>query len=180
MTDNTSAIIKDSIRTIPDYPKAGILFRDVTTLLKSPDAFGLACERLKSKSSGFPNFDFVAGIEARGFIFGSVLAYALGKGFVPIRKPGKLPAEIASVDYELEYGRDTVEVHVDAIINGAGYLVVDDLLATGGTANASCSLIENSGGIVAGCMFVVELPDLNGRSVLKDRMVYSILQFEGE
>ena len=178
--ENIGEIIKGSIRTIPDYPKAGILFRDVTTLLKNPEAFRLACEELKSNIGKFSDFDFVAGIEARGFIFGSVLAYALGKGFVPVRKPGKLPAEIASLDYELEYGRDTVEVHVDAIIKGAGYLVVDDLLATGGTANASCKLIENSGGAVAGCLFVVELPDLNGRETLKNRKVYSILQFEGE
>lgn len=180
MSDSKSELIKKSIRTIPDYPRAGILFRDITTLLKNPSAFSMACELLKSKSVKFPDFDFVAGIEARGFVFGSVLAHSLGKGFVLIRKPGKLPAKIASVDYELEYGKDTVEVHVDAIIRGAGYLVVDDLLATGGTANASCTLIENSGGSIAGCMFVVELPDLNGRKILKDRMVYSILQFEGE
>lgn len=180
MVEDIGSVIRNTIRSIPDYPKAGVLFRDITTLLKNAEAFRLACDWLKSRSFEFPDFNYVAGIEARGFIFGSVLAHSLEKGFVPIRKPGKLPAEIVSVDYELEYGKDTVEVHVDAIVEGAGYLVVDDLLATGGTANATCKLIENSGGVVAGCMFVVELPELKGREALKERIVYSILQFEGE
>lgn len=173
-------IIKDSIRTIPDYPKKGILFRDITTMLKDDVAFRTTCEFLVSLSGEFPKFDFVAGIESRGFIFGSVLANVLGKGFIPIRKPGKLPAEVNSVEYELEYGRDTVEVHVDAINEGATYIMLDDLLATGGTANASCQLIENCGGIVSGCLFVVELPDLGGRNKLNNRNVSSIVQFEGE
>ena len=180
MENDRAGIIRDSIRTIPDYPKKGILFRDITTLLKDEVAFRTASECLVSYSGGFPEFDFVAGIESRGFIFGSVLANLLGKGFIPIRKPGKLPAKVSSVDYELEYGKDTVEVHVDAIVGGAGYLVLDDLLATGGTANASCQLIENCGGVVSGCLFVVELTDLKGRKMLKDRIVSSIVQFEGE
>jgi adenine phosphoribosyltransferase len=173
-------VIRDSIRTIPDYPKKGILFRDITTLLKDDVAYRMACDFIRSYAEEFPVFDFVAGIESRGFIFGSVLADRLEKGFIPIRKPGKLPAEVNSVDYELEYGRDTVEVHVDAIVKGKAYLVIDDLLATGGTANASCELIEKCGGIVSGCLFVVELPDLMGRNKLKNRIVSSIVQFEGE
>jgi adenine phosphoribosyltransferase len=173
-------LIRDSIRTIPGYPKQGILFRDITTLLKDPAAFRAACDGLVLLSSGFPEFDYVAGIESRGFIFGSALAQMLGKGFVPIRKPGKLPAKVSSVDYELEYGRDTLEVHLDAVVAGAGYLVLDDLLATGGTANASCLLIEKSGGIVSGCLFVVELANLEGRKMLKNRIVSSLVQFEGE
>ena len=180
MENNGVSVIRDSIRTIPDYPKKGILFRDITTLLKDDVAFRKTCDLLMSFTKKFPVFDFVAGIESRGFIFGSVLADRLGKGFIPIRKPGKLPAEVNSVDYELEYGRDTVEVHVDAIVKGTGYLVIDDLLATGGTANASCELIEKCGGIVSGCLFVVELTDLLGKDKLKNRIVSSIVQFEGE
>ena len=180
MENKGLGVIRNSIRTIPDYPKKGILFRDITTLLKDDVAFRMTCEFLVSYANGFPVFDFVAGIESRGFIFGSVLANRLEKGFIPIRKPGKLPGKVNSVDYELEYGRDTVEVHVDAIVNGAGYLVVDDLLATGGTANASCELIEKCGGIVSGCLFVVELTDLKGQDKLKNRIVSSIVQFEGE
>jgi len=180
MENKGIGVIRNSIRTIPDYPKKGILFRDITTLLKDDVAFRMTSESLVSYASEFAVFDFVVGIESRGFIFGSVLANRLGKGFIPIRKPGKLPGKVNSVDYELEYGRDTVEVHVDAIVNGAGYLVIDDLLATGGTANASCELIEKCGGIVSGCLFVVELTDLRGREKLKNRIVSSIVQFEGE
>jgi len=180
MRSNKINLIRDSIRTIPDYPKKGILFRDITTLLKDEVAFQETNENLMHFSKEFKKFDFVVGIESRGFIFGSVLANRLGKGFIPIRKPGKLPAEVNSVDYELEYGTDTVEVHLDAIKIGYRYLVIDDLLATGGTANASCKLIEKCGGIVVGCLFVVELPDLGGRKTLKNRVVSSIVQFEGE
>ena len=180
MENDRADLIKGSIRTIPDYPKKGILFRDITTLLKDEVAFQETNENLVSHSRGFDTFDFVVGIESRGFIFGSVLANRLGKGFIPIRKPGKLPAEVNSVDYEMEYGTDTIEVHVDAIVKGCRYLVIDDLLATGGTANASCELIEKCGGIVVGCLFVVELPDLKGRKALKNRVVSSLVQFEGE
>jgi len=141
MENDRVKIIRDSIRTIPDYPKRGILFRDITTLLKDDVAFRTTNESLVLLSRKFGAFDFVAGIESRGFIFGAVLARMLGMGFIPIRKPGKLPAEVHSVEYELEYGTDTVEVHIDAIVDGARYLVLDDLLATGGTANASCHLI---------------------------------------
>ncbi len=148
--------------------------------MKDARAFRAACDCLVLHSKKFPAFDFVAGIESRGFIFASVLAQMLGKGFIPIRKPGKLPAEVDSIDYELEYGKDTVEVHVDAIIDGSAYLVLDDLLATGGTADASCRLIEKCGGVVSGCLFVIELTDLRGRSMLKNRIISSIVQFEGE
>lgn len=180
MEDYKVGVIKNSIRTIPDYPKKGVLFRDITTLLKDKVAFHTANERLLLHSRKFPAFDFVIGIESRGFIFGSVLASSLGKGFVPVRKPGKLPSKVEFVNYELEYGTDTVEVHVDAIIKGAGYLVLDDLLATGGTANATCQLIEKCGGVVSGCLFVVELTDLKGRKALNNRLVSSLVQFEGE
>lgn len=180
MEDKKVNIIKESIRSIPDYPKKGIMFRDITTLLKDAEAFGLACDCILEYSGRFPAFDYVAGIESRGFIFGAILANMLNKGFIPVRKPGKLPAQVNSMDYELEYGKDTVEVHVDAIIAGAGYLLVDDLLATGGTALASCQLIENCGGVVSGCVFVIDLPDLEGRKKLKDRIVWSVVQFEGE
>ena len=173
-------LVKKSIRTIPDYPKKGVMFRDVTTLLKDARAFTAASNMLVSKCAEFPDFGYVAGIESRGFIFGSVLAQMLGKGFVPIRKPGKLPGKVCSVDYELEYGRDTLEVHLDAVIKGEGYLVLDDLLATGGTAFASCRLIEECGGLVSGCLFLVELPALGGRNKLNKRIVSSVIKFEGE
>ncbi len=173
-------LVKNSIRTISDYPNKGILFRDITTLLKDAEAFQTTCECLMLRSMEFPPFNFIAGIESRGFIFGAALAQMMGRGFVPIRKPGKLPAEVRSIEYELEYGKDTVEVHIDAIVNGAGYLILDDLLATGGTANASCQLIEKCGGVVTGCLFVIELPALNGRENLKNRVISSIVQFEGE
>jgi adenine phosphoribosyltransferase len=172
--------IRKAIRTIPDYPKKGIQFRDITTLLKNEKAFRWACEMLVSQSRDYPEFDYVAGIESRGFIFGSVLAFLLEKGFVPLRKQGKLPGKVDSVSFALEYGTDTLEVHQDAVKRDAGYLVVDDLLATGGTADASCKLIEQGGGIVSGCLFLIELPELRGRKKLNQRIVSSILRFEGE
>ena len=172
--------IKNAIRSIPDFPAPGILFRDVTTLVKDADAFHESCELMGKAVSEFSRTDYLAGIESRGFVFGSVLANNEGKGLVLVRKPGKLPAKVLSVEYELEYGKDTVEIHADAIIDGSNYLVVDDLLATGGTAEATCRLIEMGGGIVVGCLFLVELPDLKGREKLKNRKVVSIIQFEGE
>lgn len=180
METDEVGLIRNAIRTIPDYPKKGILFRDITTLLKDKEAFRAANKCLLSHSHKFPAFDFVVGIESRGFIFGSVLASALGKGFIPVRKPGKLPSRVEFVNYELEYGTDTLEVHADAIVNGSGYLILDDLLATGGTANATCKLIEKCGGVVSGCLFVIELSDLGGRKTLSNRLVSSLVQFEGE
>jgi adenine phosphoribosyltransferase len=172
--------LKDSIRTIPDFPVRGIMFRDVTTLMKDKKAFGLSCECLLAAVKDMLPFDLIAGIESRGFIYGSILANKTNTGFVPVRKPGKLPARVLSVDYELEYGTDSVEVHIDAIEKGIKYLVVDDLLATGGTAEATCKLIEKGGGTVVGCLFLVELPDLGGRQKLDQRKVVSIIEFEGE
>ena len=172
--------IKNSIRTVPNFPAEGIMFRDLTTLMKDSEAFSLSCDCLESAARDLLPFDKIAGIEARGFVFGSVLADRLGAGFVTVRKPGKLPAETVSVDYELEYGSDTVEVHRDAVVAGEKYLVVYDLLATGGTAEAVCRLIENNGGIMAGCLFLVELTELAGREKLEGRNVVSILGFEGK
>lgn len=177
--DNVS-IIKGAIRSIPDFPTKGILFRDITTLIKDPGAFRLSCDMMVDGAGGFPAFDFLAGIESRGFIYGSVLSNMLRKGLVLVRKPGKLPARVLSMGYELEYGRDTIEIHEDAIIKGNKYLVVDDLLATGGTAEATSKLIESGGGIVAGCLFLVELSELGGRKMLNNRKVVSIVQFEGK
>ena len=173
-------LIKESIRAVPDFPSPGILFRDVTTLMKDSEAYRVSCECMELSAKDFEVFDYVVGIESRGFIFGSVLADKLVKGFVPVRKPGKLPARVLSMEYELEYGRDAIEVHVDAIEKGASYLIVDDLLATGGTAEASCKLIEKGGGVVVGCLFLIELPDLGGRQKLMNRKVVSIVQFEEE
>jgi adenine phosphoribosyltransferase len=178
--DKDRKMVRRAIRTIPDYPKKGILFRDVTTLLKDAGAFAAANNLLEARAVEIPDFKYVAGIESRGFIFGSVLARTMGKGFVPIRKPGKLPGKVCSVDYRLEYGSGKLEVHLDAITEGEQYLVLDDLLATGGTAFASCQLIEQCGGLVSGCLFLVELPDLGGRELLNKRIVSSVIQFEGE
>ena len=180
MKKKNLTIVRESIRAIPDFPSPGILFRDVTTLMKDKDAFRISCELLEKSAKEFEGVEYVAGIESRGFVFGSVLADRLKTGFIPVRKPGKLPSDILSIDYKLEYGSDTVEVHVDAIEKGAIYLVVDDLLATGGTADASCRLIEKGGGVVLACLFLVELPDLDGRNKLKGRKVVSIVRFEGE
>ena len=172
-------LIKELIRDVPNFPIEGIVFKDITTLLKDPNGYSETLDILYylAKNKGVTK---VVGIESRGFIFGGALAEKLNAGFVPIRKPGKLPAKTVSESYELEYGTDTVEVHVDAIVKGCRYLVIDDLLATGGTAHASCELIEKCGGIVVGCLFVVELPDLKGRKALKNRVVSSLVQFEGE
>src|SRR4030042_6323754 len=155
--------IKTRIRTIPDYPKKGIMFRDITTLIKDPVGFRLVIDTLTQRYiTGDIPIDLIVGIEARGFIIGGALSYTLGKGFVPIRKMGKLPAEVVRHEYELEYGRDTVEVHKDAIGKGTKILVVDDLLATGGTALAAASLVEKLGGSVSELAFIVNLPEAGG------------------
>jgi adenine phosphoribosyltransferase len=172
--------LKKSIRSVPDFPVEGIMFRDVTTLMKDPLAFRESCQAMEDSCDKFRGIDFFAGIEARGFIYASVLSDRKKSGLVLIRKPGKLPSETLSVDYELEYGKDRIEVHADSISPGSRYLVVDDLLATGGTAAAACRLIEQGGGVIAGCLFLVELPDLNGRSKLEKYTVVSLLDFEGE
>ena len=164
------------IRAIPDFPKTGITFRDITPLVKDPHCMKLAVSELIIPFRGH-NIRYVAGMEARGFIFGALAASALGVGFIPLRKPGRLPYQISSVSYDLEYGAASLEMHVDAINRGDPLLVVDDLLATGGTAKASCELIEHAGGEIIGCAFVVELDSLGGREKLAGRTVHSLIQF---
>jgi adenine phosphoribosyltransferase len=173
--------IKSRIRTVPHYPKQGVMFRDITTLLKDPVGFRVTITELANRYAG-ARIDRVAGIEARGFIVGAALAYHLGVGFVPIRKKGKLPAETVGQDYELEYGTDRIEMHADAVSQGERVLLVDDLIATGGTAIAACKLIESMGGTVVECCFVIDLPDLGGRArlVKLGHKVFALCAFEGD
>jgi adenine phosphoribosyltransferase len=171
--------IKSKIRGIPDFPKPGIMFRDITTLLADNEGMKKVLEILYNRYKD-RGLDAVAGIESRGFIFGSMLADKLGISFVPIRKPGKLPAEVVSEEYDLEYGSDKIEVHKDAIKVGERVLITDDLIATGGTLGAACNLIEKIGGIVEECALVVELPDLKGREKLSKWDVFSVVEFKGE
>ncbi len=173
--------IKELIRTIPDHPKPGIKFRDITTLLPDPAGNRPTVTQLAEPFGG-GQIQKVAGVEARGFIFGLAVAMQLDVGFVPIRKPGKLPWETVGEDYELEYGTDRVEIHCDAIQAGERVLLVDDLIATGGTAAAAIRVIERVGGMVEACAFVIELPDLGGRSRVEadGRRILSICSFEGE
>jgi adenine phosphoribosyltransferase len=168
--------LRAAVRDIPDFPKEGILFRDITTLLLDPAAHRLAVKALADPFRDSPP-DQVLGIESRGFIFGSTLALELDAGFVLARKPGKLPAETEAASYDLEYGSDSIEVHKDAIRPGSRILVVDDLIATGGTAKAACDLVERLGGHVAGVLFLIELTGLNGRDLLGERPVFSILRY---
>jgi adenine phosphoribosyltransferase len=173
--------IKSHIRTVPHYPKRGVMFRDITTLLKDPVGFRITITELVNRYKGM-EIDRVAGIEARGFILGAAVAFQLGLGFVPIRKKGKLPAETIGHDYDLEYGTDRIEMHVDAVSAGDRLLLVDDLIATGGTAEAACKLIQNMGGEVVECCFVIDLPDLGGRKKLEAQghKVFSLCEFEGD
>jgi len=173
--------IKSRIRTIPHYPKQGIMFRDITTLLKDPVGFRITIQEIANRYVG-QKIDKVAGIESRGFIVGAPVAFSLGVGFVPIRKRGKLPAEAIGHDYELEYGRDRIEIHVDAISPGDRVLLLDDLVATGGTAEAASQLIQKMGGIVVECCFVIDLPDIGGRKRLEGHglKVFSLCEFEGD
>lgn len=173
--------IKSLIRTIPHYPKQGIQFRDITTLLKDPIGFRMVVDALAQHYAS-QHIDKIAGIEARGFIVGAALAYKLGVGFVPIRKSGKLPAETIGHDYALEYGADRVEIHTDAIAQGEQVLLVDDLIATGGTAEAAAALIQKLGGVVMGSAFVINLPDLGGSKRLaeSDLKPFSLCEFEGD
>ena len=153
------------MRDVPDFPKPGIMFRDVTTVLRDPVAWRATVDQMCDAVDAW-DFDVVVGVESRGFILGSAMAYQLGVGFVPVRKPGKLPAAVHAVDYQLEYGLDSLEIHQDALDPGHRVLVVDDLLATGGTAAASIGLVEAAGGTVAGTCVLVELIDLGGRALL--------------
>ncbi len=175
--------IKSKIRTIPDHPKKGIMFRDITTLIKDPVGFRLVIDNFTQRYiADEVDFDVIVGIEARGFIIGGALSYTLGKGFIPIRKVGKLPAEVESHEYDLEYGTDTVEIHRDAIVDGMKVLVVDDLLATGGTALAAAALIKKLGGRVAEMSFIVNLPEVGGEARLREKgySVYCLTEFEGD
>jgi adenine phosphoribosyltransferase len=175
--------IKSKIRTIPDYPKKGIMFRDITTLIKDPVGFRLVIDSLTQRYiKGDVAFDIIVGIESRGFIIGGALSYTLGKGFVPIRKAGKLPAEKITHEYDLEYGTDRIEMHIDAIEQGARVLLIDDLLATGGTALAAAALVEKLGGPIAEMAFIVDLPDVGGSRRLKEKgyKIFALTEFEGE
>lgn len=173
--------IKSRIRTIPHYPKQGVMYRDITTLLKDPVGFRATINELVNRYTG-AKIDMVAAVEARGFIIGAALAFQLGVGFVPIRKKGKLPAETIGHDYDLEYGTDRIEMHVDAVSKGDCVLLVDDLIATGGTAEAACKLVESMGGKIVECCFVVDLPDLGGCKRLKKngQKVFALCEFEGD
>ncbi len=175
--------IKSRIRTIPDYPKEGIMFRDITTLIKDPAGLRLVIDTFCQRylENGVP-FDSIVGIEARGFIIGGALAYTLGKGFVPIRKAGKLPGEVEKEEYALEYGTDTIEIHKDGLAKGEKVLVIDDLLATGGTALASAALIEKLGAEIVEMAFIVNLPDIGGEGKLQEKGydIFSLTEFEGE
>lgn len=174
-------MLKERIRTIPDFPKPGIQFRDVTTLLGDGPGFRAAVDRLVDIHSD-GRVDKVAGIEARGFILGGAIAHQLQCGFVPVRKKGKLPWHTLAEEYALEYGTDTLEIHEDAIAAGEHVLIVDDLIATGGTAEAAIKLVERAGGTVVACSFVIDLPDLGGRKKLEalGKEVITLVEFEGE
>lgn len=169
--------LKTLIREVPDFPKPGINFYDITTLLKHPDGLRETVDALAAEYEG-EKVDSVIGVEARGFIFAPALAYHLGAGFVPVRKPKKLPAECVSISYDLEYGQDTLEIHRDAIGHGHRVIIADDLLATGGTAKAVCNLVEELGGTVAGLVFVVELEFLPGRKKLEGYDVRSLIKYQ--
>jgi len=168
--------LKKYIRDIPDFPKKGIIFKDITTLLKEPQVFKYAVDTLTDNYKNAA-IDKVVSVEARGYIFGGVLAYNLNCGFIPVRKPGKLPAETVSMDYTLEYGKNTIEIHKDAIKSGEKVLVFDDLLATGGTVLATCQLIEQLGGNVISCAFLITLTFLNGVEKLKDYSMFSLIEY---
>lgn len=171
--------IKSKIRTIPHWPKKNIMFRDITTLLKNPEGLKETIDLLYKRYVD-KKIDTVIGIESRGFILGAPLAYLLGCGFVPVRKPGKLPAECESEEYSLEYGKDKIEIHKDAIKKADRVLIVDDLLATGGTIHAARKLVNKLEGKIIECAFVVELPDLKGREKNKGEHIFSIVKFEGK
>ncbi|MFH2129431.1 MAG: adenine phosphoribosyltransferase [bacterium] len=171
--------LKDKIRSIPDWPIKGVIFRDITTVLQDPAAFRESIDLLYERYRSM-KIDRIVGIDARGFIFGAVLAYKLNLSFVPVRKKGKLPFKTISAEYDLEYGKDTVEMHADAIEKGDRVLIVDDLIATGGTVAAAVELVEKLGGSVVECAFLVELPDLKGREKIKGVPIFSLMAFEGE
>jgi adenine phosphoribosyltransferase len=168
--------IRALIRDVPDFPKKGIVFKDITPVLRDGPAFGRVVAAMEAYAVE-RGADLIAGIEARGFIFGAALAARMNRGFIPVRKKGKLPWDTVSQTYALEYGKDTVEVHKDAVEKGRRVLVVDDVLATGGTMAATCKLVEKAGGVVAGCAFLIELSFLKGRSRIKGRRILSLVKY---
>ena len=168
--------LKAKIRDIPDFPEAGIIFRDITPLVADPATLQLSVYQLLQPFLG-ETINAVAGMEARGFIFGSLVAWELSVGFIPLRKPGKLPYDVQSASYDLEYGSAALEMHTDAVNPGDRILLIDDLIATGGTAEASCKLVEELGGEIVGCAFVIELDALNGREKLSNYRVHSLLHY---
>ncbi len=171
--------VEDYIRTIPDFPEKGIMFRDVTTVLQDAEGFHLAIDELMKKLDGV-DFDVICGAESRGFIFGTPIAYAMNKPFVLVRKAGKLPAETVSKEYDLEYGKATIEMHKDSIKPGQKVVMIDDLIATGGTMEAACQLVEELGGEVVKVLFLLELEGLNGRALLSKYDVDSVVKYPGK
>lgn len=171
--------LKQTIRSINNWPIQGVIFRDLTTLMQDPEAFRESCDILYERYK-MKGIDKIVGIDARGFVFGAVLAYKMGIGFVPVRKKGKLPCKTIQETYDLEYGSDTLEIHEDAIKQGEKVVIVDDLIATGGTVGATVRLLEKLGAHLIECAFVVELPELNGRAKIPGVKVFAITEFEGE
>lgn len=171
--------LKSIIRSVPDFPKQGIMFRDITTLIENPEAFKYCIDQIAEHYKQ-EDYDVIVGVESRGFIFGAALAYATGKPLLIVRKPGKLPCDVVFEEYELEYGTDKIEMHADSVKAGQRILLVDDLLATGGTIKATANLIEKAGGKVAGMAFVIELTFLNGKEKLKDYDVFSLVEYDSE
>jgi adenine phosphoribosyltransferase len=171
--------LKETIRSISDWPIKGVIFRDLTTLMQDPEAFRESCDILYNRYKDM-GIDKIVGIDARGFVFGAVLAYKMGIGFVPVRKIGKLPCKTIQETYNLEYGSDTLEIHEDAIEKGEKVIIVDDLIATGGTVGATVKLVEKLGADLIECAFIVELPDLKGRDKIPGCKVFAVTEFEGE
>lgn len=171
--------LKSRVRSIVDWPIEGVVFRDLTTLMKDPDALKESCDILYERYKD-QKIDKIVGIDARGFVFGAVLAYKLGIGFIPVRKKGKLPADCFEESYSLEYGEDILEIHRDGLGDGERVVIVDDLIATGGTAGATAKLVKKLGAEIVECAFLIELPDLKGREQLNGCEVYAMMQFEGE
>lgn len=171
--------LKEIIRSIPDWPIKGVIFRDLTTLMQNPKAFRESCDILYERYKNM-DIDKIVGIDARGFVFGAVLAYKLGIGFIPVRKKGKLPWKAIQETYSLEYGEDILEIHEDAVKKNEKVVIVDDLIATGGTVGATVKLVKKLGADIIECAFIVELPDLKGRDQIQGCNVYSIIKFEGE
>ncbi len=172
--------IEEYVRSIPDFPEPGIIFRDITSILQDSEGLHLAIDLLEEKVKGFGDFDLIVGPESRGFIFGMPIAYNMNKPFIPARKPGKLPCETVSIEYDLEYGSATIEIHKDAIKPGQKVVIIDDLMATGGTIEAIVKLVESMGATVAGVAFLMELKGLNGRKKLDGYAVDTVISYEGK